>query len=136
MSAAQGDQAAALMARLRAALAHAPGDARLQRRARWVTARCLVGVGDRSLLLDIHQGRIECADSWPPLTPWEFTLAGSVAAWDHYWQSPPAPGWHDLLALAKRGELRIEGDLHAFMIHLQYFKDLLALPRAPAEAAA
>jgi hypothetical protein len=27
-------------------------------------------------------------------------------------------------------EATLEGDLHPFMAHLQYFKDLLALPRA------
>ena len=27
------------------------------------------------------------------------------------------------------GEAVLEGDLHPFMTHLQYFKDLLALPR-------
>jgi len=31
--------------------------------------------------------------------------------------------------LTKRGEATLEGDLHPFMAHLQYFKDLLALPR-------
>jgi hypothetical protein len=41
----------------------------------------------------------------------------------------PRPGWHDLLALTKRKEATLEGDLHPFMTHLQYFKDLLALPR-------
>jgi len=34
-----------------------------------------------------------------------------------------------LFALTKRGEAVLEGDLHPFMTHLQYFKDLLALPR-------
>ena len=41
----------------------------------------------------------------------------------------PRPGWHDLLALTKREEAVLEGDLHPFMAHLQYFKDVLALPR-------
>jgi len=43
--------------------------------------------------------------------------------------TPLAYESHDLLALTKRGEAIIEGELHPFMIHLQYFKDLLALPR-------
>jgi hypothetical protein len=41
----------------------------------------------------------------------------------------PRPGWHDLLSLTKREEATLEGDLHPFMTHLQYFKDVLALPR-------
>ena len=31
----------------------------------------------------------------------------------------PRPGWHDLLALTKRGEALLEGDLHPFMANLQ-----------------
>ena len=48
----------------------------------------------------------------------------------------PKPGFHDLLALTKRGEAVLEGELHPVMTHLQYFKDLLALPRLPASRAA
>ena len=51
------------------------------------------------------------------------------AAWSEYWQPAPRPGWHDLLALTKREQATLEGDLHPFMTHLQYFKDVLALPR-------
>jgi hypothetical protein len=65
----------------------------------------------------------------PPLTPWDVAVRGSVAAWTALWQDPPPPGWHDLFALAKRGELSIEGNLQPFLAHLQYFKDVLALPR-------
>jgi len=56
-------------------------------------------------------------------------LSRVVCAWAEYWKPVPAPGWHDLLALTKREEATLEGDLHLFMTHLQYFKDVLALPR-------
>ena len=62
---------------------------------------------------------------------WRFSYRASAAAWAEYWQARPRPGWHDLLALTKRGEAVLEGDLHPFMAHLQYFKDVLALPRQP-----
>jgi len=58
-----------------------------------------------------------------------FSYRASSAAWAEYWKPVPAPGWHDLLALTKREEATLEGDLHLFMTHLQYFKDVLALPR-------
>jgi hypothetical protein len=45
------------------------------------------------------------------------------------WRDPPPPGWNDLLALSKRGEMSFEGDLQPFMAHLQYFKDVLTSPR-------
>ena len=39
-------------------------------------------------------------------------------------------------SLVKSRQMRLEGDLHPFMAHLQYFKDLLALPRVADKAAA
>ena len=47
----------------------------------------------------------------------------------------PEPGWHDLLALTKRGAARIDGDLQPLLANLQYFKDLLATPRRLASEA-
>lgn len=129
MSTSPDPSATALAARLREALTAADADAELRRRGRWLSTRCLISLGTEQLLVDIQQGRITVPTSWPPLTSWRFALHGSTAAWTQHWQSPPPPGWHDLLALAKGGELRIEGDLHPFMSHLQYFKDLLARPR-------
>jgi hypothetical protein len=65
---------------------------------------------------------------------WRFALRGTAGAWRGFWAPVPAPGDHDLLALAKRGRLRLEGDLQPFMANLLYFKDLLAAPRHLAAA--
>jgi hypothetical protein len=46
----------------------------------------------------------------------------------------PEPHFHDLLAMAKRGALAIEGDVQPFMANLFYFKDVLAAPRQRAGA--
>lgn len=123
-----------LLERLRAGLARAALDADLRRRGRWINARCLLAVDNQQVLLDIRQGAMNLMDHFAPLSNWDFALHGSVLAWEHHWQTPPPAGWHDLLALAKRGELRIEGNLQPFMANLQYFKDLLALPRELYEA--
>ena len=56
-------------------------------------------------------------------------VRGSLRAWMNLWRDPPPPGWNDLLALSKRGEMSFEGDLQPFMAHLQYFKDVLTSPR-------
>jgi hypothetical protein len=98
--------------------------------ARTLSARCMVQIGDIELLLDIEHGAVTaCRRGLPLLAEWRFAVRGSCAAWRGFWQPVPAPGYHDLFALAKRGEMRFEGELHPFMAHLQYFKDLLALPR-------
>ena len=58
-----------------------------------------------------------------------FTVRASDQAWIQFWQPVPAPGWHDLFALTKRGGASIDGDLRSLLQNLQFFKDLLALPR-------
>jgi hypothetical protein len=78
----------------------------------------------------IRAGRIVDLTPAPVLMrSWRFAYRATSAAWTEYWQPMPKPGWHDLLALTKRGEAVLEGDLHPFMSHLQYLKDVLALPR-------
>jgi hypothetical protein len=116
--------------RLDTALALLDSDAPLQRRGRYTDATILVGLGDAQLHLTITAGRITGRDHGPRLMrPWQIAFRASEEAWDAYWQPMPRPGWHDLGALAKRGALVMEGDTRLLLTHLQYFKDLLALPR-------
>lgn len=63
-----------------------------------------------------------------------FTVRGTDEAWQRHWEAIPAPGWHDLFALTKRGAASFEGDLRPLLQNLQFFKDLLALPRRLPEA--
>jgi hypothetical protein len=106
------------------------GDAHLVWRGRTLTADCLVQIGTTPFLLHFDRGSIrECRSHFPLLSPWTFAVRGSLQAWDALWQDPPAPGWHDLFALSKRGEMSFDGNLQPFMAHLQYCKDVLMLPR-------
>jgi hypothetical protein len=108
-------------------------EARLVRRGRFLDVTFLVEVGQAQYLLRIHRGRIEAIDKGPHVMPrWAFALRAQEEAWLAFWQPVPLPGYHDLIAMAKIGVLRIEGDQHPFMANLRYFKDLLALPRAKA----
>jgi hypothetical protein len=108
-------------------------DAWLVRRGRFLDVTFLVEVGQTPYLLRIHRGRIEAIDKGPHIMPrWCFALRATEEAWAAFWQPVPAPGFHDLIAMLKSGELRIEGDQHPFIANLRYFKDLLALPRAKA----
>ncbi|MCP1846215.1 MULTISPECIES: hypothetical protein [unclassified Bradyrhizobium] len=103
---------------------------RLLARGRLLDCDCLIGPMTRPFHAAIRSGRIvEFAPSPVLMRSWRFSYRATPQAWAAYWQAEPKPGWHDLLALTKRGEAVLEGDLHPFMAHLQYFKDLLALPR-------
>jgi hypothetical protein len=110
-------------------------NAALMLRGRWLTCECLLGPIERPFHVSIRAGAIIDMTPAPILMrSWRFAYRASFAAWAEYWQPAPRPGWHDLLALTKRKEAVLEGDLHPFMTHLQYFKDLLALPRSHAGA--
>ena len=99
-------------------------------RGRTLDCECRLGPMDHPFHVSIRGGRIIDLTPAPVLMrSWRFSYRASPAAWAEYWKPTPRPGWHDLLALTKRGEAVLEGDLHPFMAHLQYFKDLLALPR-------
>jgi hypothetical protein len=128
-SAASTDEA--LAARFESAIpARANSDAFLVWRGRGLTTDCMVGVGSIPFLMRIERGGVvACRRGSPLLASWDFAVRGSAAAWTALWQAPPPPGWHDLFALSKRGEMVFEGRLHPFLAHLQYFKDLLELPR-------
>ena len=106
-------------------------------RGRFLDCECLLGPTDHSFHASIRAGRIvELVPAPVLMRSWRFSYRASPAAWAEHWQAAPRPGWHDLLALTKRGEAVLEGDLHPFMAHLQYFKDLLALPRHQVAAVA
>jgi hypothetical protein len=99
-------------------------------RGRFLDCECLLGPVGHPFHASIRQGRIVDLTPAPVLMrSWRFSYRASPAAWAEHWQAAPRPGFHDLLALTKRGEAVLEGDLHPFIANLQYFKDVLALPR-------
>jgi hypothetical protein len=104
-------------------------------RGRTLDCECRLGPIDHPFHVSIRGGRIIDLTPAPVLMrSWRFSYRASPAAWAEYWKPMPRPGWHDLLALTKRDEATLEGDLHPFMAHLQYFKDVLALPRQQGSA--
>ena len=110
------------------ALAAAETD--LVRRGRFLTVDFLVGIAEAPFYLGVVEGQLRRLERGPRLLrATAFSLRGSEVAWRAFWQAVPQPGWHDLFALSKRGELSFEGNLQPFMAHLQFIKDLLALPR-------
>ena len=105
----------------------------LIRRGRWLGVDCRVDIGDQPFFLSIREGALSAIERGPTLMrSIAFTVRGTDEAWTNHWKPLPEPGWHDLFALTKRGAAAIDGDLRPFLQNLQYFKDLLALPRREA----
>jgi hypothetical protein len=105
-------------------------DADLVRRGAWVDLQFQLGLGEVPYHLTIAGGKIVGLDRGPLLMrASRFQIRATSEAWRKFWEPVPEPGWHDLLALTKRGVARIDGDLHPLLANLQYFKDALAAPR-------
>lgn len=105
------------------------GDAALVRRGRWLNVEFLVEVGDEPWRVMVEAGKVAVLQGRPLLRSWRFALRAPAAAWAEHWRPLPRPGFHDLFAMAKRGEAVIEGDLLPFMQNLRYVKDVMAAPR-------
>ena len=106
-------------------------DERLIAQGRLVRVGMLIEAGDQAAIVAIVDGSVtRIANARELVMPaWTFALRASAREWAEFWQPAPRPGHHDLFALLRRQELRLEGDIHPFMSNLFYFKALLALPR-------
>lgn len=107
-----------------------PNDQDLIRRGRWLGVDCRVDIGSEPFFLSIRDGALASLERGTKLMrSTAFTVRATDEAWTNHWKPMPDPGWHDLFALTKRGAASIDGDLRPLLQSLQYFKDLLALPR-------
>ena len=105
-------------------------NAALVHRGRFLNVDFLVEIGDRPYHVSIESGRVQVVAGPVLMKSWRFAVRASEEAWRRFWMPIPQPGYHDLFAIAKRGEAHIEGDLHPFMSNLRYIKEVLAAPRA------
>jgi hypothetical protein len=111
-------------------------DTALVQRGRFLDVDCLLGSTGQAFHVAIRGGRITDLTPAPVLMrSWRFAYRATPQAWTAFWAPMPKAGWHDLLSLTKRGEAVLEGDIQPFIANLQYFKDVLALPRLSGGAA-
>lgn len=111
------------------------GDEGVVRRGRFFTTTFLLGIDDVEYLVKVIEGRIASFERGPFLMrPWSFALRASAEAWQRFWEATPAPGYHDLFAMKKRGVARVEGDIVPLMTHLRYVQDVITAPRRAARA--
>jgi hypothetical protein len=89
----------------------------------------MVEVGEQQYLLHIKNGLVEVEKGPFTQRSWRFAIRASKDSWEKFWQKTPAPGWHDLFGLLRRGDVKFEGDQRVLMAYLQYVKLVLAAPR-------
>jgi hypothetical protein len=109
------------------------GDPAIVRWGRGLNDSFMVEVGDTQYLVAVRDGRVESVATGPfVMRPWRFAIRAKRASWEQFWAKVPAPGWHDLFALLRRGEVAFEGDQRLLMAYLLYLKLVLAAPRKAA----
>jgi hypothetical protein len=89
----------------------------------------MVEVGPDQYLLHVRDGRLEVQKGPFTQRSWRFAIRAKREPWEKFWQRQPAPGWHDLFALLRRGDVAFEGDQRVLMAYLMYVKLVLAAPR-------
>lgn len=110
------------------------GDDALVRRGRYFTDVFMLEVGDVQYLIHVREGRIDKVEQGPfVMRSWRFALRASADVWDRFWQKIPAPGYHDIFALLRKGEIAFDGDLQPMMANLLYVKAVIAAPRSLAD---
>ena len=106
------------------------GDPAIVRWGREMHETFMLEVGETQYLVTVRAGLIERVEKGPfAMRSWRFAIRASEQCWTQFWCSPPAPGWHDLFALLRRGEVKIEGDQRVFWAYLLYLKLALAALR-------
>ncbi len=105
-------------------------DPAIVRWGRGLNESFMVEVGGTQYVLTVRDGRIDPVATGPfVMRPWRFAIRAERAAWEKFWAKVPAPGWHDLFALLRRGEVVFEGDQRVLVAYLMYLKLVLAAPR-------
>jgi hypothetical protein len=102
-------------------------DPAILRWGRHMNETFMIEVGNTQYLVTVNAGTIEKVERGPfVMRPWRFAIRAGTESWERFWRDPPEPGWHDLFALLRRGEVRFEGDQRVLMAHLLYLKLALA----------
>ena len=105
-------------------------DPAIRRWGRGMSETFLVEVAPETFLISVREGEITSVEKGPFVQrSWRFAIRAKRECWERYWEKTPAPGWHDLFALLRRGDVTFEGDQRVLMAYLLYVKLVLAAPR-------
>lgn len=109
----------------------------LLRLGRLFSETVLIEVDGREFYLNFEKGHITSVIEGPSRkTPWRFAFRTDAEALEAFWQTRPAPGFHDIFGLVKIGRGRIDGDILSLVKNLRFFKEVLTLARTQKEMAA
>jgi hypothetical protein len=109
-------------------------NANLVWRGRRIDLDFLIGVGDAEYIITVRHGRIDAVlPRRLPTQSGRFSIRAAAEVWADFWLHVPPRDRHDLFSMVAAGLAKLDGDLLPLMQNLQYFKDVLAAPRAAAK---
>ena len=105
-------------------------DSDLQRRGRWVTVDCRIDVGEQPFFLGLENGALAAFERGTRLMRSSaFTIRGRRGGLDAALAAHARPGLARPVRAHQARAASMEGDFRPLLQNLQFFKDLLALPR-------
>ena len=106
-------------------------DPSLVRRGRRVDLTFTLGIDEEDYLVRITEGEVSSVEPRRLATDTGvFSVRAARATWEEHWKPMPRRDYHDIWSMLPKGLARIDGDLLPLMQNLQYFKDVIASPRA------
>ena len=98
-------------------------NAAIVRWGRHMNATFMIEVGDEPYLVTVRAGKIEGVEKGPfVMRSWAFAIRAKRECWERFLGKNPEPGWHDLFALLRRGDVRFDGDQRLLWAYLLYIK--------------
>jgi hypothetical protein len=98
-------------------------DAAIVRWGREMNETFMLEAGETQYLVTVRAGRIEKVEQGPfVMRSCRFAIRATKECWLEFLRSTPAPGWHDLFALLRRGDVKFEGDQRVLWAYLMYLK--------------
>ncbi len=105
----------------------------LVHRGRRINLKFLLGIGGTDYIVAIRDGRIDSVSPRKlPTDTGAFSIRAANDVWADFWLAEPPRDRHDVFSMVAAGLATLDGELLPLMQNLQYFKDLLAAPRAAA----
>ena len=105
----------------------------LVHRGRRINLKFLLGIGGTDYIVAIRDGRIDSVSPRKlPTDTGAFSIRAADDVWADFWLAEPPRDRHDVFSMVAAGLATLDGELLPLMQNLQYFKDLLAAPRAAA----
>ena len=99
------------------------GNPAIVRWGRHMNATFMLEAGEAQYLVHVGSGKIEAVEKGPfVMRSWTFAIRARRECWDEFLRKTPQPGWHDLFALLRRGDVKLEGDQRLLWAYLLYVK--------------